>query len=273
MDGKVTGSTWEGKGRTLTVRAGLGYTPAVDHLQGVGDVLILEGLTFISTASATTWGNHEQGFVGEGSFLRVSNCSFSHFCSGRFIGQDGQPAEISNCWIDFLSCGLNGNALRVRNSHLRTVFLDLPSEEESRLEFDRCTLLNPEPSAARHVNLAANVGRSKPALSVAMHRSYVVAPANFMHVSSLERVRWEGAGNVYSVPRNYPSGMDGDSLAAWQARVHSDATSFEELPAQFDPAQWRILADSPGYVRREDGSDFGADVDGILQADTAISAE
>lgn len=275
MDGKVQGSSWEGKGRLLTFRAGLGYEPVVEHLQSVGDRLILEGLSFSSTVSATTWDTKERAFVGEGALMRVTNCEFSGLLLGRFVGADGQPGELSNCWIGYLHSKLEANVLRISNSHMRTIAVDVPAEEgpESRLELDRCTLVNPEPSLASYDSLGVNLAAAKAPLIVAMNRSYVVAPTHFAHVHSPERLRWEGAGNVYTVPRNYLYGIEGDSLAAWRARFNSDATSFEDLPTQFDPAQWRILTDSPGYVRREDGSDFGADVDRILMASSTKPAE
>jgi hypothetical protein len=83
---------------------------------------------------------------------------------------------------------------------------------------------------------------------------------------------WQGSGNVYAVPHNYQHGRETWTLATWQAKSVSNANSFEDLPLQFDPTQYRILPDSPGYVKRADGRDFGADVDRILQSVPATTA-
>lgn len=50
------------------------------------------------------------------------------------------------------------------------------------------------------------------------------------------------------------------SLADWRAAFNSDHDSVELEPIVYDPLQWKLLPESPGYKQRSDGKDYGAEV-------------
>src|SRR5262249_50849019 len=80
-----------------------------------------------------------------------------------------------------------------------------------------------------------------------------------------DRLTWHGSGNVYCVPQGY---LLRDqrmlTLAGWRAKNKSDADSFEDVPPQLDPTQWRGQTARPRYVQRGNGRGCGADVTRIL---------
>jgi hypothetical protein len=65
---------------------------------------------------------------------------------------------------------------------------------------------------------------------------------------------------VYGLSQSFLYSFNLATLDAWRARIKSDTDSFEDAPFAWDPAQWRVRSDSPGYVKRADGRDYGADV-------------
>ncbi len=268
-DFKTTAVMCNGKGRLLTIRAAPGYLPVVQGLGSAGDDrLILEGIAFAQSVGGGPWSGYEKGNVGSGGIVRLANCSVPGLCRSWFRGPGGQPAEVSNCWIGHLNVGLQESPLRLTNSVLRSLVLDPRSEKTSRLETDRCVLANPdpgnpEPGYLAYFSLQAMGRQPRLALAVSMKRSFVRSPLELVHVHNID-FTWEGSGNVYSVPQSYLGGLYTPSLAAWRAKVKSDADSFEEVPPQIDPAPWRVRPDSPGYVKRPDGRDYGADVHRIL---------
>ena len=78
---------------------------------------------------------------------------------------------------------------------------------------------------------------------------------------------WEGRSNVYVKAYEIIGGSMLYDLARFQAKYKTDADSIELPPWEFDPAQWRILRDkSPGYEPRQDGTDYGADIDRLTKA-------
>ncbi len=259
-DFKSAGATCNGKGRLLTLRAGPGYLPVLRNLGSGGeDRLVVEGITFLGDVSGGPWGGYEKGYGGSGGIVRLANCSVPGHCGGWFRGPGGQPAEVSNCWIGHLHAGLQESPLRLTNSVLRSLSLDPRAEKPSRLETDRCVLANPEPGYPFFSNLQSAGQRQGVALAVSVKRSFVRSPVELVHADNVD-FTWKGSGNVYSVPQGYWHGLYTPSLAAWRAKFKSDGDSFEEVPPHLDPVQWRIRTDSPGYVKRQDGRDFGADV-------------
>jgi hypothetical protein len=153
----------------------------------------------------------------------------------------------------------------VTNSVLQTLFFHLLSANESRLAIKRRVLANPMPGCSgnplhpTHATLFSNPTRSpRTALAVRMKGTFVRSPVELIYI--INCLTWQGSGNVYAVPQGYAYGKWLPSLAAWRAQVQSEADSFEDLPPQLDPAQWHVRPDSPGYAKRPDGRDFGADV-------------
>ena len=92
--------------------------------------------------------------------------------------------------------------------------------------------------------------------------------------SQTELTGWTGSRNVYRVG-NRPWRWDHSpelkeaSLKDWRQRWNSDADSFEADPVDYDPLQWRLLPDSPGYRAGPEGKDLGADVDRVGRTTTA----
>ena len=75
-----------------------------------------------------------------------------------------------------------------------------------------------------------------------------------------EPASWKGSGNVYSVGGFWMYGSPVLTLDAWRAKFGGDADSLDAGPLPPDPAQWRLLPQSPGYHAMPDGTDMGADV-------------
>jgi hypothetical protein len=126
----------------------------IDHLASAGDDrLIVEGIAFTGMISGGSWRGPVQGFSGPGGILRLTNCIVPGKVQGWFRGPDGQPAEMSNCWIGDLSGALQETTLRVTNSVLLSMFLDLPSENVSRLEIDGCVRQTRSRDMARSLDI------------------------------------------------------------------------------------------------------------------------
>ncbi len=276
-DGLVKDSRWTGDSRLLTIRAGAGYTPTIDgDLVSAGtDRLILEGLTIRYVLQAS--GSVSSDFVGDqplfptqGSLVRMMNCTLlgERGRSGveAWMFDDGESLpEIVNCDISFLRIGLrSGSTARLRNS----VLTECRPNVESRtappgtLEIERCAFWFPE--------LAAHFGRisihSLSAIKIQAHRSIFVSPADLMFGLPLP-IDWTGSGNVFVKPLAFHHGKEPLQLERFQTEFQTEADSIELPPWEFDPTQWRILRDkSPGYQPRPDGTDYGADIDRLINA-------
>ncbi|MCX7423464.1 MAG: protein kinase [Planctomycetia bacterium] len=278
-DGLVKDSHWTGDSRLLTIRAGAGYTPTIDgNLVSSGtDRLILEGLTirYVLLASggvrATNFGDGEQPlFPTQGSVVRMLNCTLlgetNNSVTDTWMFGDGDSIpEIVNCVFGTLRIGLrSGGKARLRNS----MFGDCRPNVESRtaqpgtLEIDRCVFWLPEPA----LNVWAASLHSHSAITTQAHRSIFVSPVDltFGYPRSID---WTGTGNVFVKSNGFCYGKDPLQLEQFQTQFQTEADSIELPPWEFDAAQWRILRDkSPGYQPRPDGTDYGADIDRLVNA-------
>ncbi len=276
-DGLVNGSHWTGDSRRLTIRAGAGYAPTIDsELTSAGtDRLILEGLTIRNGLLAS--GGFGSDFVGDqplyptqGSLVRMMNCTLLGERGvsgvGAWMFGDGESLpEIVNCDISFLRIGLrSGSTARLRNS----VLTECRPNVESRtaplgtLEIERCVFWSPEVENA----FGGCPIHSLSAIKIQAHRSIFVAQGDLTFGLPIP-IDWTGSGNAFVKPLAFRHGIQPLQLEQFQAELHTEADSIELPPWEFDPAQWRILRDkSPGYQPRPDGTDYGADIDRLVNA-------
>ncbi len=268
-NGEIVGWQGKGKNRLLTIRAAPGYAPVVKTLDTDGsDRLIVEGLkiTALWGFGASPWLGHGKGYGGSGGIVRMVNCNVPGPVAGCFRGEGGQPAEVRNCRLGALRMMLGGNRLRISNSVVRALLLDEPEAKGSRLEVEDCVLADPDLGSPYYNSLGlAPHDLPRTALAVSMRRTYIQASSRFCGL--FDSFTWEGSGNVFCVPQGYEYDRpDTPTLAAWRAKFKSDADSVEGVPAQLDPALWRVRPESPGYEKRKDGRDYGADIDRLGRA-------
>ena len=276
-DGLVNGSHWTGDSRRLTIRAGAGYAPTIDgELTSAGtDRLILEGLTIRYVLQAS--GGFGSDFVGDqplfptqGSLVRMMNCTLlgerGRSIADAWMFGDGESLpEIVNCDISFLRIGLrSGSTARLRNS----VLTECRPNVESRtaplgtLEIERCVFWSPEVENA----FGGCPIHSLSAIKIQAHRSIFVSPVDLTFGLPIP-IDWTGSGNAFVKPLAFRHGIQPLALEQFQIDFHTEADSIELPPWEFDPAQWRILRDkSPGYQPRPDGTDYGADIDWLVNA-------
>jgi hypothetical protein len=73
---------------------------------------------------------------------------------------------------------------------------------------------------------------------------------------------WSGSGNVYCLGPAAWALVRAKSFADWRRLWKSDADSAEGDPPTYDPQQWRLLSGQP---KKDDGKDYGADVDRVAR--------
>ena len=181
------------------------------------------------------------------------------------FGDGDSIPEIVNCNFGALRIGLrSGGTARLRNS----VFAYCHPNVESRaalpgtLEIERCVFWLPEPA----VNVWAASVVSLSAIKTQAHGSIFVSPVDLTN-SHPHLIDWTGSGNAFVKPLAFRHGIQPLQLEQFQTDSHTEADSIELPPWEFDPAQWRILRDkSPGYQPRPDGTDYGADIDRLVNA-------
>lgn len=273
-DGPLGVAQWKGDSRLLTIRAAAGYTPLIDGLRSEGtDRLILEGLSVRGSIHGS--GNSLPGWTDEkaplgqrGGILKVMNCSIPDTESGQqvhgwMVSANSVVPEILNCEITTLNLGLfAGGTARLRNSLISQAYLGVENQRAvpGTLEIDRCAFWLPEPDYMRPM---AHLLALSP-IRITADRSLFVSPTHLFPGTSQT---WTGTANVYMKPYEFQRGVGPISLEQFQAEFKTDTDSIELPPWEFDPAQWRILRDkSPGYEPRSDGTDYGADIDRLIQA-------
>ena len=279
-DGLVKDSSWTGDSRLLTIRAGAGYTPTIDgSLESFGtDRLILEGLTIrhvLRVSGGVMSGkDFENGklplFPTQGSIARMMNCTLlsetnKSVSDAWLFGNGDSIPEIVNCEFGHLRIGLrSGGTARLRNSVLTECRPNVESRtaQPGTLEIEHCTFWLPEPA----LNVWAASLQSSSPITVQARQSLFVSPVNltYGHPRSID---WTGTGNVFVKSYGFAYGRGALQLEQLLTEFQTEADSIELPPWEFDPAQWRILRDkSPGYQPRPDGTDYGADIDRLIQA-------
>ena len=228
----------------LTIRAAPGYRAVVDGNVGIAKgTVTLEGLHFRT-------GGPLRG--REGRLVRLANCSFETHTNGRgFVVGVGtnQQTEVVNCLtLDLMDCYLEKNGkLLLRNSVVGSVVGGMNAPDN--LELDRCLLWGPA------TTLLFQHHTGFPPLGVSARRTILEA-GNFLDYGTI--ARWNGAHNVYRV--GYPGWTLEERRKQWKS---AEEGSVEDDPLLFDPRQWRLLPQSPGYHAGPNGKDLGADVDRI----------
>ena len=220
-------------------------------------------------------GDFSSDFFGEkplyptqGSLVRMMNCTLlgergvSFAEAWMFVDGEVIP-EIVNCDIAFLRIGLrSGGRARLRNSVLTECRLNVesPTAPPGTLEIERCVFWAPEPVA----DFVHSTFSSNSAIQIHAHGSIFVSPSEltFGHPHLFD---WTGAGNTFVKPYTFRYSRPPLQLEQYQTEFQTEADSIELPPWEFDPAQWRILRDkSPGYQPRPDGTDYGADIDQLV---------
>lgn len=273
-DGLIPSTSWSGVARLLTIRAGAGYTPTIDGLlESTGtDRLILEGLTIrhVLQASGGAMRGEAPLFPSQGSIARMMNCTLlpetnKSVCDAWLFGDGDSIPEIVNCVLGHLRIGLrSGGTARLRNSLLAECRPNVESQtaEPGRLEVERCTFWIPEPA----FNLWSASVQSLSPMTIQARRSLFVTPGN-LTFGHPQPIHWTGTGNVFVKPLGFQFGKEALQLKQFQTEFQTEADSIELPPWEFDPAQWRILRDkSPGYQPRPDGTDYGANVERLIDA-------
>ncbi|MDB5339975.1 MAG: hypothetical protein JWN70_5594, partial [Planctomycetaceae bacterium] len=273
-DGLLKDCRWTGDSRLLTIRAGAGYTPSIDpDLESIGtDRLILEGLTIRHVLHASGgWLVKDFGddktplYPSRGSLLRMMNCTglsdtANCIVDAWMIGDGKTIPEIVNCNFGLVRIGLqSGATARLRNSVFGECRPNIESRAEppGKLEIERCVFWLPEPA----INVWTSSLVSLSPIAVQSQRSIFVAPIDltFGHPRLID---WTGNGNVFVKAHAFFYGKEPFQLE----QLQTETDSIELPPWEFDPAQWRILRDkSTGYQPRPDGTDYGADIDGLVK--------
>lgn len=276
-DGAVTVGPWSGDLRLLTIRAAPGYTPILETFQSNGtDRLILEGLTCRGPILASGWhaySPHWDGekplFPGRGSFVRIMNCSILSEKAGApegwFVPSDTAVPEIVNCDFPVFHIGLPADGLaRFRNCVFGYGAASVESlkAKPAKLEIDRCAFFLPEPV---YPSLHTSLWHLAP-VEVTSTRSIFVSPFQLFSQHSNTLLPWSGTANVFVKPFHFQAGLGPFELERWRTERQTDFDSIELPPLEFDPPQWRILRNqSPGYQSRLDGTDYGANIDRLVE--------
>jgi hypothetical protein len=291
-DGPVTSRGLEplAKPRSVTVRAGAGYTPVVrDRAAWLMPNLTLsvEGLHFAQVSLADGHSNKQ----GAPRLARVANCSFSGpFGAGRDNIDGGSttlqlpgkaPCEIVNCVIPahLLVYFEPGSHLLVRNSIVGPISTRWkPSAGADHIvELERSFLFHPggygywSPTTIRGWGEAGDPPFTQPRFKV---RDTIFESSLLLFDLGNKDVKiasWTGERNCYRVGvQNWYSVHGGQTppvqnLGDWQRLWKSDADSVQVEPTVYDPRQWRLLPGSPGYQQGPDGRDLGADVERVAR--------
>ncbi len=284
--------------RSLTIRAGAGYQPTLSarfHV-GEGNVVSFEGLAF-RDAHVETFLSHTDGPPGR--LARLMNCS----ATSRFLPTyqadlaflllvgplpPGPPLEIVNCLFYSRLGGagqihlgsLNGQ-VAIRNSVIGKIFVAGTEKERPAISLARCVVWNPDSGVlAASIAVPANLVEAV-ALNVQDTLfelgGQVVRSSAPDHDLSATAARWEGARNVYrngALPLLAVFRADGwhctSVLDTWrQFWKTSDVGSVATDSPMYEPMQWRLLPDSPGYRACKDGTDSGADVTRVAHTVTS----
>lgn len=276
-DGDMGNITWTGRNRELTIRAGLGYSPAFVQLVQLdgGDRLSFEGLQIEANLGAIADLNWHRTAsdpaltIGYGTVVRVTNCTLLGPQSA-LLGyvertNDGTGAEIRNSVIPrLLLVSSEGSITRIDNCVLKEAILQSkdPVSEPERVQFDRVAFWNPVQASRGQIYFGTD------GIQVESKSSIFVAPEAVLG-GDLNQIHWTGARNLFL----YPNAMVYANIIAFddfQARLGTDVDS-HAFPLQFDPRQWRVVSrDTPGYAPGPEGRDYGADIDSIAAAISAL---
>jgi hypothetical protein len=277
-DGTLSGGITAGSGRQLTIKSAAGYRPVVSGLTVHKDRLILEGLVIENGLFAS--GGHvvddpSKPFPADGGIVRMSNCSvvsevLGGSVSGWLYPTEGGAPVIQNC--DFSNVGLavpaKSNAT-ISNSVLCWMWLTTTgtAQNSGQLTFDRCLVWKPSSQAGRWGAYMVTRGTSH----VRWNQSLFVVDMPLVADGTVlnqdaKPITYEmftGERNAFIMPSTWNSlRLDG-----FRSKLGLKLNGIELPPLEFDPNQFVIQRDlSPGYKPRPDGTDYGVDLDRLMQA-------
>lgn len=274
--------TFNGQDRLLTLRAAPGYSPSVNALvvyQESSDRLILEGLSFESNVHwSANYGfpptQETPMFPGRGVLVRMQNCRFlgpNIQCGGWMNAEEGQIPEIRNCDFDTLALGLKTDRVRISNSVFECLTLgsEFGRSVPPHLEIDTSVFWNPD---AHTVGILGGISPLVGLSPMAIESRQCLYVNSRALMQNQDYIQWSGDQNIFQLSGQGPV-TNKVRFDEWQAELKSDPNSAELRPFEFDPAQWRILRDkSDKYAPRPDGSDYGANIDHLVEVLTSKPA-
>lgn len=213
-------------------------------------------------------------FPGRGVLVRMQNCRFlgpNIQCGGWMNAEEGQIPEIHNCDFDTLALGLKADRVRISNSVFECLWLgcEFGASRVPVLEIDRSVFWNPDAHAAGVLSgISPLIGLAP--LALESRQSLYVNSRSLMR--NQDYLQWSGDQNIFQLSAHGPLG-DKLRLDEWQSELKTDPDSVELRPFEFDPARWRILRDkSDKYEPRPNGSDYGANIDHLIEVLTSKPA-
>ena len=269
--------------RQLTIRAGAGYSPEVETIQG--SHLNLEGLRF--ARGEGVYGTDDVPEDPDEQIIRIINCVFpaSEHNVGNGIGSISVYHEsgkknvsviFQNCWIEG-AVELNrhpGQPVRFENCVLPRIRFGVHSDE-SRVEnesgaaqvvqFDRCAVWSPELRHGR-TDLISSFTSEFHHIEVVAERTLfetrgTIQEQGPLSLSGKKNLFRIGNPNWFATPGEGEAKLNVSSLADAQQGTTAVTESFEGHPLAWDASQWKLLPNSPGFQAGPAGKDIGADID------------
>ncbi len=264
-DEQVPQLSIDGKGRSLTIRAAVGYSPVLQGLGTKHTKLSLEGLTINSLLRSDVL--PADGSITDDSklygFVKLMNCATAPSADLTVLGiwqsDLDLPLQCVNCVFGKTHFELKPRqALSIKNSLLASCWISGSKE----------------PASPSHVNISTSIfwtADSSLRGNVGWDNAVRVDSSNSFFVSSLHLTQhydadpecWKGRHNVFAMPVGIiPSA---DTLARFKSIAATETGSVELSPLQFDPIQWKPNANRmPDYRKRLNDKEFGADVERII---------
>ena len=269
--------------RQLTIRAGAGYSPEVDSIQG--SRLNLDGLRF--ARGEGVYGTDDFPEVPDDQIIRITNCVFpaSEQNVGNGIGaisvyhESGRKIVaviFQNCWIEG-AVELNrhpGQPIRFENCVLSRIRFGVHSDESTVpnaagatqvVQFDRCAVWSPELRHGRTELISSIPGQTFD-IEVVVERTLFETRGTIQEQGLLSL---SGKKNLFQIGNPYwfvtagegEAKLNVSSLADLQEEPTAVTESFEGRPLAWAPSQWKLLPDSPGFQAGPGGKDIGADIE------------
>ncbi len=273
--------------RQLTIRAGAGYSPEVETIQG--SRLNLEGLRF--ARGEGVYGTDDFPEVPREQIVRITNCVFpaSEQNVGNGIGsvsvyhesgKNGVAVIFRNCWIEG-AVELNrhpGQPIRFENCVVPRIRFGVHSDESTVpneagaaqvVQFDRCAVWSPELRHGRTDLISTIPGQSFHIEVVADRTLFETRGAiredGFVSLSGRKNLFRIGNPHWFVTPGEGEAKLYVSCLADVQQRATAVTASFEGHPQAWDPSQWQLLPSSPGFQAGPGGKDTGADIDHLSE--------
>ena len=234
----------EGKSRRIVLRAAPGYRPLFESLVFTdGAQVELEGIAIsqkleaISTSALA--GKNDDSKTKSTKLIRAMNCEFVHANTGAMTVQ--LESDIMNCNFGHAELLLDPtDTPAIRNSVGFTAAMTTIGQGSppAKLTIDRCLFFLPEQPIAWIVSNLTTRNLTR----IDSHRSIYIAPTYLIGTENFVTT-WTGDENWFSLDATYVTRAAPVTLDELRKLTASDTRSRELLPWQFDPSQWKILAD------------------------------